>query len=473
MPTPQVACSSAPSNVVDPRQLTLAIGIIAHPRLTDRRIWLRRAAERFSEALVAQRFIVGCVKSMDTAVSKEAEQFKDLVFVTQKDGLSRSCVAKSFAWWREALTIFPAAAFIAKTDDDSLNHLSNLAALLTPQRTPISPSTRSLIYGGWAQFSSYLPLYNRPCGWSFGQRGAAAAAKNVTRLGGPMTNCHFCVDHPFCYVRGHSTGIKLNSTIIGPYIFAAGALELLSAPLVRLVFSSGSTNELVRRASSEVNEERHPSPPELHGNVMWTPWTCSMEDNFVGVAVHMATSAVNAAVDFWLLGGLVEDAHDKMLKNTTRLEPLLTVHKLELDADRLQAEVHKEERANAYRQMHAAKPWNETHRKWRMALMTRLKPKLEALNQSAVAPPRKVHCTSYEEAMAGRAQDLRQPCTNRQGHDRYCRQHVAMCKSPVIRELCKLSCGVCTMKMSPSISGFFEGFDKFRSWRLCDVLPSS
>jgi uncharacterized protein involved in tolerance to divalent cations len=145
--------------VVDLRPLTLAIGVVSTPKLAERRSWLRRAAARFAEPLVAQRFIVGC--PLDESLSREAAEHGDLLGVAVRDATSAACVEKSFAWWSSAVALFPNAAFLAKTDDDSLNHLSNLVELLVPHRTPVLPPTPSsrastplLVYGGWAQFSS-------------------------------------------------------------------------------------------------------------------------------------------------------------------------------------------------------------------------------------------------------------------------------------------------------------------------------
>ena len=90
-----------------------------------------------------------------------------------------------------------------------------------------------MLYGGWPQFSSYLPEYNVGCGWS-GDAGGALGNARARRLGGVNTNCRYCVNHPFCYIpwrNPSSTGTPFNNTALrGPYAFATGALQIMSAP---------------------------------------------------------------------------------------------------------------------------------------------------------------------------------------------------------------------------------------------------
>ena len=135
----------------------------------------------------------------------EAEALKhgDIAFVGVFDSRSTACVGKSFAWFTSALQMFPRAAFVAKTDDDSLNSHVNLVALLHAARESMGP----LVYAGWPQFTSFLVEHNVGCGWAL-DPARALSQTNVTKLGGVWTNCNFCVNHPFCYIRGQSTGAR-------------------------------------------------------------------------------------------------------------------------------------------------------------------------------------------------------------------------------------------------------------------------
>jgi hypothetical protein len=89
----------------------------------------------------------------------------------------------------------------------------------------------------------------------------------VSKLGGVNTNCRFCVNHPFCYVphrNPSSAGTPFNATALrGPYVFATGALQLMSAPLARRVFGAALTKAWVANASMERRErypQRRPNP---------------------------------------------------------------------------------------------------------------------------------------------------------------------------------------------------------------------
>ena len=103
-----------------------------------------------------------------SALQVEAEQHGDLIVTAHPDENAAACIEKSFSWWSLALHAFPRARFLAKTDDDSLNNFANLAAILTnPSLVSRGPGRQEqMLYGGWPQFTSYLPEYNVGCGWS-------------------------------------------------------------------------------------------------------------------------------------------------------------------------------------------------------------------------------------------------------------------------------------------------------------------
>jgi hypothetical protein len=121
-----------------------------------------------------------------SALRAEAEQHGDLIVTAHPDENAAACVEKSFSWWSLALHAFPRARFLAKTDDDSLNNFANLAAILTnPSLVSRGPGrSEQLLYGGWPQFTSYLPEYNVGCGWSSDAGGAIGNAR-VSTLGEP------------------------------------------------------------------------------------------------------------------------------------------------------------------------------------------------------------------------------------------------------------------------------------------------
>ena len=92
-------------------------------------------AERRAETLdvlgqVAQRFVIGCLGGDVAKLTEEIRQHGDIVVTGDPDSTPSACIEKSFAWWAFALTAFPRAAYIAKTDDDSLNNFGNLLDIL-------------------------------------------------------------------------------------------------------------------------------------------------------------------------------------------------------------------------------------------------------------------------------------------------------------------------------------------------------
>ena len=210
-------------------------------RVSPRRCRLRDAFRRFDPPNIVQRYVVGCTMRNASALQVEAEQHGDVIVTAHPDENGAACIEKSFSWWSLALHAFPRARFLAKTDDDSLNNFANLAAILTnPSLVSRGPGRQEqLLYGGWPQFTSYLPEYNVGCGWA-GDAGGAIGNARTSTLGGVNTNCRFCVNHPFCYHPSGSSGIRsdgssgapFNDTALrGPYVFATGALQLMSAPL--------------------------------------------------------------------------------------------------------------------------------------------------------------------------------------------------------------------------------------------------
>jgi len=137
---------------------------------------------------------------------------------------------------------------------------------------------------------------------------------------------------------------------MGAVLLVAAAAPLIPwdpTSLAHLVFSSQEVTDLVANASAP------PLPRALARQRMWTPWSCAAEDNFVGLAVHLATRTRNLSAAFWCLSGLVADAallsspHDSRNPMSTHtLQRALTVHKLEMDDTKLQYDADREAALN-------------------------------------------------------------------------------------------------------------------------------
>lgn len=380
------------------RRLMLAVGVVASPGSMERRSWLRDALRRFDQPQVAQRFVIGCLGGDVAKLTEEIQQHGDIVVTGDPDSTPSACIEKSFAWWAFALVAFPRAAFIAKTDDDSLNNFGNLLDILTAPsisggagHSSSSVAEPQLLYAGWPQFTSFLPEFNIGCGWS-GDSNGAIAATQVTRLGGVHTNCRFCVNHPFCYkhwLHPSSTGEPFNTTVRGPFVFATGALQVMSHALATRVFTSDVTRAFVRRTAL-ARHERHPQwSGRSWDKPWWRRWECQAEDGTVGYAVFEAAQAHNLSVDFVSLAGLVGDAFDSV----PQLDTQVTVHKLELNAEKLREAAAWEATLNGRRSRGNPSHRNDTYRQQRERYMNRLRPLLEELNASSrVVPPWQWRC---------------------------------------------------------------------------------
>ena len=114
----------------DGRRLLLAIGVITSPGLPFRRTFLRAALMRFEEPQIVQHVVVGCNMKNTSQIQQEILRHGDIVVTGKADETGAACVEKSFGWWALAVHAFPAASFLAKTDDDSLNLYGNLADIL-------------------------------------------------------------------------------------------------------------------------------------------------------------------------------------------------------------------------------------------------------------------------------------------------------------------------------------------------------
>ena len=166
LPPHDDASCSARTEQGSQQKLLLALGVIANPAAPMRRSWLRRSNGRFAcsdgrpcAQQIAQRFVIGTLaarsadaRSRCESLLAEAAVHGDLFFVRAVDGPAEpkgpnvGCIDKTFAWYEAALSAFPRAEFIGKTDDDAFHHLPNLEELLLTLRVTPPP-----IFAGWAQ----------------------------------------------------------------------------------------------------------------------------------------------------------------------------------------------------------------------------------------------------------------------------------------------------------------------------------
>mmetsp|Transcript_9256 Transcript_9256/g.21504 ORF Transcript_9256/g.21504 Transcript_9256/m.21504 type:complete len:338 (-) Transcript_9256:362-1375(-) len=187
-----------------------------------------------------------------------------------------------------------------------------------------------------------------------------------------------CFRCKWCYLprQPRPTLEPLNESVVGPFPFATGALQIFSSSLAAQVFGSSLVSTLVA-AARKAAANRH--------TLWWRRWDCSLEDVNVGYAVHEAAN--NLSVAYVDLTGLVVDASLAWVQKSDAtllqmLRSLVTVHKLEPNEAVLAAnELFEEEESARYIKLNVT-PVN--HKRMHAKINRRLRPLLEALPNTTV-----------------------------------------------------------------------------------------
>ena len=207
--------------------LMLAVGIITAPSHFDRRLWIRQKL-RVSDARcrgVRVLFVLGSRNRMSRAhrlaVRHEQRAHDDIVFVEARDWVPHAVAEKSLAWWQYA-DADPTlrARWYMKTDDDSLAHLPRLEADLRAMEA----MGRSHYYYGVMTWRAWTPLHSEPDA-ACGERGDDGPADR--RPSGRLKRL----------IAARAEGQPC-ANAIGPFPFADGSLQILSADLMRAVVHS-------------------------------------------------------------------------------------------------------------------------------------------------------------------------------------------------------------------------------------------
>lgn len=205
--------------------LVLAIGIITAPANFDRRVWIRQKL-RVSEAAcrgIRVLFVLGsrnhASRKVKLAVRFEQRVHGDIIYVPARDWIPHAVAEKSLAWWEYASANLH-AEWYAKTDDDSLAHLPRLEADLRQMRQ----MRRSHYYYGVMTWRSWTPLHTEPDG------GCGARGDDGPSLNGPSETLKKLM-------RERAPGGSCAASL-GPYPFADGSLQVLSADLMHAFVDS-------------------------------------------------------------------------------------------------------------------------------------------------------------------------------------------------------------------------------------------
>jgi len=165
---------------------------------------------------------VGVTRRQLLTLDAEDQQHGDIMWLENATDAGVPTV-KGFHWWRAAARLLPppgssrGVRIAAKVDDDSFLHLRNLADDM--QRLHCA----SHLHYGSMGYTGYDPSIWKLCGWSW-QPGGANYRKER------------------CAAKG----------AYPPFPFMNGALELLSAPIVRYVGTSPEVAAFVTRAEAGV-----------------------------------------------------------------------------------------------------------------------------------------------------------------------------------------------------------------------------
>lgn len=212
--------------------LLLVVGIITAPAHFDRRLWIRQKL-RVSDARcrgIRVLFILGSRNRMtrahQLAIRHEQRAHDDIVFVNARDWVPHAVAEKSLAWWQYADSE-PSlrSRWYMKTDDDSLAHLPRLETDLRAMER----MGRSHYYYGVMTWRAWTPFYKEPDA-ACGERGDDGPADRVPS--GRLKRL----------IAARAEG-KECAGAIGPFPFADGSLQILSADLMRaFVRSDLATN---------------------------------------------------------------------------------------------------------------------------------------------------------------------------------------------------------------------------------------
>jgi len=206
--------------------ILLTLGILATPRAESRRSWLRTHMRSMALAESTEYAFVFGSKRVLSAVaemrlSAERRKHGDILDVSARDYKPYAVAEKSLAWLMYAAKNMPHSTFIAKADDDTILHVSNLVLDLTALH-----AQAHYIYFGvlrWRLWDATQP--NGACGSRSDGSPPMNDAKLVYRR----------------LVREAGNG-RCPADSIGPYLFSDGSLGVFSSALLVAIARSSAAH---------------------------------------------------------------------------------------------------------------------------------------------------------------------------------------------------------------------------------------
>ncbi|KAL3914777.1 MAG: hypothetical protein SGPRY_007502, partial [Prymnesium sp.] len=194
----------------------IALGIVSNcmwppppntQQQANRRKWIRATFLTYPNVgkSVAAKFVVGMLQSnlkkvppdLEEMLRSEASAHTDMLLLENVPERKSPCL-KTMAWYRYAVTAYPRASFIAKTDDDAYVHTVKLEVNMRPFLG------QQWVYVGSTLWGAFIKETFEPCARRLGPMMASGGMKEEN-----------------CKPRG----------AIGPYPYAVGMLQVLSYPL--------------------------------------------------------------------------------------------------------------------------------------------------------------------------------------------------------------------------------------------------
>ncbi|KAL1515669.1 hypothetical protein AB1Y20_002286 [Prymnesium parvum] len=219
----------------------LVIGIITAPNNFNRRAWIRQHL-RVSEAScrnIEVLFVLGSrhrmTRAQQVAIRYEMKMHDDIVFVAARDWVPHAVAEKSLAWWQFAARMYE-SEWYCKTDDDSLMYLPRIERDLEM----MAAMGRSHYYYGVMTWRTWIPKHTEP------DAGCGDRGDDGPSLSGASPTLRKLLEERASPECSHA---------LGPYPFADGSLQIISADLLH---SFASTELTMNFSRSHLSRENPP-----------------------------------------------------------------------------------------------------------------------------------------------------------------------------------------------------------------------
>jgi hypothetical protein len=304
------------------RPTQLVIGTITNPTNTHIRTWRRLHMKNTRH--VIQVFITGFV-SNELCEHMSREKQDDMISVMTTEGPRRGLIEKTLAWFAISTSLFPRTKFIAKTEDDVYIHMQNIHIII--KSFPRVPH----IAAGWMQ-SGYINTRSlQMCG-------------------------HMKLSNRTCMKN-----YRKEDSLVGPYYYPAGILEIFSKQIIHVFRSTKFTNFYLSHK-----------------------WGSQVEDSVVGYVIQQQLNIYYVELfpsisNLWHL--------DRKL---IRPKQIIALHKVFPDKEFLRKKAQREMRQNnLFKKKHIP---SQNHMELQQIMNIKWLPIIENIDDTDILKNNKVHC---------------------------------------------------------------------------------